>query len=173
MTIGGFEGNQIMQSTTSLTAIQAIQAILAPAVGMSAVGLLLLGLSNRYSNIVNRIRLMNDERRRFHRQLAEKGELSYTDNSRYMSIAKQTDELLLRSRLVRNAILSLQAAVALFVSTSVTIALSLFVSETIFSTASLLIFVIGMVGVFIGVLFAATEVHRSYKIILIEGKGED
>ena len=44
----------------TVTAIQAIQAILAPALGISAVGLLLLGLTNRYSNIVNRIRLLND-----------------------------------------------------------------------------------------------------------------
>ena len=36
--------------TPTFTAIQAIQAILAPALGISAVGLLLLGLLNRYSN---------------------------------------------------------------------------------------------------------------------------
>ena len=53
-----------------VTAIQAIQAILAPALGISAVGLLLLALMNRYSTIVNRIRLLNDEKRRFARHLA-------------------------------------------------------------------------------------------------------
>jgi hypothetical protein len=42
------------------TAIEAIQAILAPALGISAVGLLLLGLYNRYSNIINRIRSLNE-----------------------------------------------------------------------------------------------------------------
>ena len=54
-----------------ISAIQAIQAILAPALGISAVGLLLLGLSNRYSTIVNRIRLLADEKRRITRQLTD------------------------------------------------------------------------------------------------------
>jgi hypothetical protein len=161
-----------MQDTT-LTAIQAIQAILAPALGISAVGLLLLGLSNRYSTIVNRIRLLNDENRKYHRQLGEKGELSYTDNSRFMSITKQTQELLIRSRIVRNAILSMQSAVALFVLSSVTIALNLFINTDSFRTIPLIVFVVGMLSVFVGIIFAATEVYRSYKIVLLEVIGEE
>ena len=161
-----------MQETT-VTAIQAIQAILAPAVGISAVGLLLLGLSNRYSTIINRIRLLNDEKRKFLRQLGEKGELSYTDNVRHMSISKQTQQLLARSRLARNAILSMQSAVALFVLSSVTIALNLFISADSFRIVPLLVFVVGMLCVLIGILFAATEVHRSFKIVLIEVIAEE
>ena len=45
-------------------AVQAIQAILAPAIMVSACGLLLLGLLNRYTVIMARIRALNDERRR-------------------------------------------------------------------------------------------------------------
>jgi hypothetical protein len=161
-----------MQETT-VTAIQAIQAILTPAVGISAVGLLLLGLSNRYSTIINRIRLLNDEKRKFSRQLGKKGELSYTDNVRYMSITKQTQELLVRSRFVRNAILSMQSAIALFVLTSATIALNLFINSDSFQAVPLIIFVIGMLGVFVGILFAALEIHRSFKIVLIEIKAEE
>jgi len=157
----------------SVTAIQAIQAILAPAVGISAVGLLLLGLSNRYSAIINRIRLLNEEKRKFSRQLGEKGELAYTDNVRYMSILKQTQELLIRSRYVRNAILSHQVAIGLFVLTSVAIALNMFVSTTTLQVTPLIIFVAGMLGVFAGILFAAIEVYRSFKIILLEVKAED
>ncbi len=155
------------------TAIQAIQAILAPALGMSAVGLLLLGLSNRYSSIVNRIRLINDEKRRLHKQLTDKGDLGYTDQARYMSITKQTDELLIRSRFVRNAILSMEAAIGLFVLTSVCIALNLFFPSDTFSSVALSIFIIGMLCVFSGVMFAAAEIHRSYKIILIEVRAEE
>lgn len=158
---------------THVTAIQAIQAILAPALGISAVGLLLLSLSNRYSTIINRIRLLNDEKRRFSRQIGEKGDLGYPDNIRLMSISKQTAELLVRSRFVRNAILSLQVAIGMFVLSSVAIAIDLFVDSEAIRTIPLLIFIIGMVSVFIGIVFYAMEVYRSFKIILLEVKGED
>jgi Protein of unknown function (DUF2721) len=156
-----------------VTAIQAIQAILAPALGISAVGLLLLSLSNRYSTIINRIRLLNDERRKLSKFLAEKGELSYPDNVRFMSITHQREELLIRSRYVRNAILSMQSAVGMFVLSSVTIALNLFVSSNFLQVLPLLVFIIGMCSVFLGVVFYAMEVYRSFKIILLEVKTED
>ncbi|HUN66313.1 MAG TPA: DUF2721 domain-containing protein [Bacteroidota bacterium] len=158
---------------SSITAIQAIQAILAPALGISAVGLLLLGLTNRYSNMVTRIRLLNDEKRGLNRILGEKGELSYTDNTRYMSIVKQTDELLVRTGIIRNAILSLQTAIGLFVLSSTAIALNLFFSADILKAVPLMIFVLGMIMVFVGIFFSGREIHRSYKIILIEVHAEE
>ena len=161
-----------MQETT-VTAIQAIQAILAPAVGISAVGLLLLGLSNRYSTIINRIRLLNHEKRAFSKNLDEKGDLPYPDNVRFMSIVKQTEEFLVRTRLARNAILSMQAAVGLFVLTSVTIALNLFNSSEYLRAIPLFIFILGMISVLVGIIFAAAEVYRSYRIILLEVKAEE
>jgi hypothetical protein len=161
-----------MQETT-VTAIQAIQAILAPAVGISAVGLLLLGLSNRYSTIINRIRLLNHEKRAFSRHLGEKGELPYPDTVRFMSIVKQTEELLLRTRLARNAILSMQAAVGLFVLASVTIAFNLFSSSEFMRAIPLFVFIGGMISVLVGICFSALEVYRSYKIINLEVKAEE
>ena len=156
-----------------VTAIQAIQAILAPALGISAVGLLLLALMSRYSTIVNRIRLLNDEKRRFARHLAEKGDLSFTDNNRYMSIRKQTDELLFRSSLVRNAVLSMQTAVAMFVLSSIAIGLNLFATGEVFRILPLIVFIIGMSGILVGIVFAGIEVHRSFKIVLLEAKAEE
>jgi hypothetical protein len=153
--------------------VTAIQAILAPALGISAVGLLLLGLNSRYSAIVNRIRLLNEERRRLIRILAEDADLSYTDNTRYMSIANQTRELLLRSRLVRNAILSMQTSIALFVLCSTAIGVNLFVVIPFVRALPLVVFIVGMLAVFIGVLFAAREVHRSFKSILIEVRADE
>lgn len=157
----------------SISAIQAIQAILAPALGISAVGLLLLGLSTRYSTIVNRIRLLTDEKRRFARQIAEKGELPYPDSSRFMSIRNQTGELLIRHRLVRNAILAMQAAIGLFVLASVLICLNLFVANGWVEVLPLMAFIVGMIALLIGVIFAALEVYRSSKIILIEVHAEE
>lgn len=158
---------------THVTAIQAIEAILAPALGISAVGLLLLSLSNRYSTIINRIRLLNDERRKLSKLLGDKGELPYPENIRFMSIMHQREELLLRSRYVRNAILSMQSAVGMFVLSSVTIAINLFITTNFLQALPLLIFIVGMFSVFVGIVFYAMEVHRSFKIILMEVKAEE
>ena len=158
---------------TTLTALSAVQAILAPAIGISAVGLLLLGLNTRYSAIINRIRLLNDEKRRFTRQLSEQKDLSFIDNARLMSIGKQSERLLVRCRLVRNAILSMQTAIGLFVLTSVLIGVSLFAHADAFGVIPLVTFLLGLVIVFVGVIYSATEVYRSFAIVLIEMKAEE
>ena len=47
--------------------VQLIQGMLAPGLMISACGLLLLGMNNKYSLVVNRIRLLNEEKRKiFH-----------------------------------------------------------------------------------------------------------
>ena len=156
-----------------LNPLLAIQAMLAPALGISAVGLLLLGLNNRYSIIVNRIRLLNEERRKYLRHLQQHDHLEYADNIRFMSISSQSPELLIRSRLVRNAILAMQAAIALFVLTSVMIGVTLVIAADFMKVVPLVVFVCGMLCVLAGILFAGREVHRSYRIVLLEVKADD
>jgi hypothetical protein len=156
-----------------LNPLLAIQSMLAPALGISAVGLLLLGLNNRYSIIVNRIRLLNEERRKYLRQLQQHDHLEYADNIRFMSISNQSPELLIRSRLVRNAILSMQTAIALFVLTSVMIGVTLVVAADFMKLIPLGVFVCGMLSVLGGILFAGREIHRSYRIVLLEVKADD
>ncbi len=158
---------------TTITAIQAIQAILAPALGISAVGLLLLGLNNRYSLIISRIRQMNDEKRRFKQRLLEKTELSYMENSRFMSIRQQSEELFARSKIVRNAILSLQTSIGLFVLSSVAIGLSMVIEAEVFRLVPLFLFILGMIVVFIGIVYAALDVYRAYHIVLLEMRAEE
>lgn len=155
------------------TAIQVIQAMLAPAVGISAVGLLLLGLNNRYSAIINRMRLLNEEKRKYTRLLAEGKELAYTDNARFMSVTNQSRELLRRSRLARNAILSLQTAVALFVLASAAIGVNVFTTSAFILSLPLVLFVTGMFVVFLGVAFAGVEVYRSFRVVLVEARAEE
>jgi hypothetical protein len=156
-----------------VTAIQAIQALLAPALGISAVGLLLLSLNNRYSIIINRIRLLNEERRRYLRSIAEGKDLEYADNVRFMSISRQSRELLVRSRLVRNGILAILTAVLFFVLSSVLIGLNLFLTAPVMQALPLYTFITGMLSVFVGVIFAAREVARSYTIVLLEAKADE
>jgi hypothetical protein len=58
------------------------------------------------------------------------------------------------------------------VLTSVTVGVSLFISTDLAKTVPLVVFIIGMVSVLVGIIFAASEVHRSFKIILLEVKAE-
>lgn len=157
----------------SVTAIQAIQAILAPALGISAVGLLLLMLNARYSTIVNRIRLLNDEKRRYHRLITENVDLSYAENSRYISIRNQTEGLFMRSRLVRNAILLLHLGIALFIIASVMIGMNFFFPAQTLYGMTLLTFMAGLLCVLGGTINAGLEIHRSFEIVEIEVKAEE
>jgi hypothetical protein len=156
-----------------VTAIEAIQAMLAPAVGISAVGLLLLALMNRYSTLVNRIRLLNEEKRRFMKLLADQEELNYTDQTRYMSVVNQGKELLLRSTYLRNAILFMQSAIGLFVLTSALIGVNMFVTTEALRDAMLITFIIGMIGVLVGILYSAKDVTRSLRSVLLEIRADD
>ena len=156
-----------------ITGIQAIEAILAPALGISATALLLLSLQNRYSLIINRIRLLNEERRRYSHKLVEKSSLDYDENVRHISVLNQIQKMLERCRDVRNAILCIQGSILLFVFTSVLIAFNLFVSWSWLPYLPMLVFVSGMVMVLAGVLFSARDVLNSYRITEIEVKADE
>lgn len=158
---------------TLITGVEAIQAILAPALGISATALLLLSLQNRYSLVINRIRLLNEERRRYSLKLVEKSELNYNENIRYMSVMNQIQKMLARCRDVRNSILFIQGSILLFVLTSVFIAVNLYVSSKFLRSLPLLIFAAGMLFVLAGVLFSARDVLNSYKITEIEVKADE
>jgi hypothetical protein len=152
--------------------VLSIQAILAPALGISATALLLLGLSNRYSSLLNRIRILNSEKRKLIIELTEKGEFNYHDNVRYISVSKQIDILFLRCKLNRDSILCLQISIMIFVLTSVLIGFNLFIESKILDFVPIITFVIGMIFVFLGIAFSAKEVQKSYKMILIELKAD-
>lgn len=156
-----------------ITGIQAIEAILAPALGISATALLLLSLQNRYSSIINRIRLLNEERRRYQHKLVEKNELEYDENLRHINVLNQLQKMLGRCKDVRNAILFIQGSILLFVFTSVLIAFDLFVKWTWLPYLPMLVFVSGMVMVLVGILFSARDVFNSYRITEIEVKADE
>lgn len=155
-----------------LNVIQIIQLMLAPAVMINACGLLLLGINNKYSLVVNRIRLLNEEKRRLFLRAGEKP-LSTQDNVRLESIAKQIVNLVTRVRLVRNAVLCYTTGVALFVFTSLLIGISsfLFISEMNYFIITAFLF--GMLIVFMGVIFTGLETKKGYEIILFEVKTDE
>ena len=152
--------------------VQIIQLMLAPGLMISACGLLLLGMNNKYSLIVNRIRLLNEERRKALHKLDDK-EFSFQENIRFESITKQLERLTYRVGLVRNAVLSYTIAVALFVLTSLLIGVGYLFDITRMNSFITVLFLLGMVSVLVGVLFAAYETYKGYEIVKYEVESEE
>ena len=150
-------------------AIGTIQDILAPAVMITGVALLLLTFNARHSVLVNRIRLLDDEKRQINRRLASPGGLEKSEEARLNSIGNQLNLLLPRLAYVRNGMLCHMVAVLFFVVTSLLIGLGHLptLSEPT-QTAISITFTLGMFLVLIGVAFLALEIFVSYRVILVE-----
>ena len=145
-----------------VAAIQAIQGILAPAVMITGVALLLVTFSARHSSIVNRIRLLNNEKRSLEGTSDKKKKL------RRDSIHHQLDLLLPRLKYVRNGILCQMLAIMFFVLTSLLIGLGYTSpppSLTIMINGA---FIVGMLLVLVGVIYLALELFLSYRVIVVE-----
>ena len=144
--------------------VHLIQGMLAPGLMISACGLLLLGMNNKYSLVVNRIRLLNEEKRKvFHQE-----NIDENDSNRLSNIELQISHLIERISLVRNAVFSYSLAVALFIVSSVLIGLTINSSTSTFDWLIVAFFYAGMLAVFVGVVFAAIEVWKGYRIVKIE-----
>ena len=152
--------------------VQIIQLMLAPGLMISACGLLLLGMNNKYSLVVNRIRILNEERRRALHKLGE-NEFTLQENVRFESITKQLERLTYRVGLVRNAVLSYTIAVALFVLTSLLIGIGYLFEITRMNSFITVLFLLGMLSVLVGVLFAAYETYKGYAIVKYEVESDE
>ena len=149
--------------------VEVIQLMLAPGIMISACGLLLLGMNNKYSLVVNRIRLLNEERRKLFTRAGER-DFNYEENVRLESISLQLKRLSYRVKIVRNAVLCYSGAVALFVITSLLIGAGYFADTDKLNITVTIIFLMGMMSVLAGVLFAGYETKKGYDIINLEVK---
>ncbi|MFH0988998.1 MAG: DUF2721 domain-containing protein [bacterium] len=145
-----------------LSVIQLIQLILAPAVMINACGLLLLGTSNKYTAVLTRIRLLNEEKRKLFKKAAEK---SFEENLRFESLIQQIRNLMIRARLVRNAVICYSGAIALFILTSMLIGLSFFAPVVGFEYVVIATFLFGILIVFCGVIYALLDARRAFDVI--------
>ena len=144
--------------------VQLIQGMLAPGLMISACGLLLLGMNNKYSLVVNRIRLLNEEKRKIFHQV----KIEEIDSSRLSNIELQISHLISRISLVRNAVFGYSLAVALFIVSSVLIGVTINKNSPGFDWLIVAFFYAGMFAVFVGIVFAAIEVWKGYRIVKIE-----
>ncbi len=144
--------------------VHLIQGMLAPGLMISACGLLLLGMNNKYSLVVNRIRLLTEEKRSIFHQ----DSIDEKDSNRLSNIELQISHLIERISLVRNAVFSYSLAVAFFIVSSVLIGISMNSNTVTFDWLIVAFFYAGMLTVFIGIVFAAIEVWKGYRIVKIE-----
>ena len=151
----------------SVSVVNIIQAMLAPGLMISACGLLILGMNNKYSMVVNRIRLLSEERRRI-TVLSEKIANGGPAGSRRESIGEQLKKSRVRLKLVRNAVFCYSLSVAFFIFSSLFIGLRLLVASQLVEGLILIFFTVGVITVLCGVAFAAREVWHGYRIIEIE-----
>ena len=152
-----------------ISIVEVIQLMLAPSLMISACGLLLLAMNNKYSLVVNRIRLLGEEKRRFISKVSGK-DFDYEETIRLESISIQIKKLAFRARLVRDAVLSYTIAVALFVITSLLIGFKFIFDLERLGSMITALFLIGMISVLIGVIFAAYETIKGYEIVQLEVK---
>jgi len=143
--------------------VEIIQAMLAPGLMISACGLFLLGMNNKYSLLVNRIRLLNEEKRKLGCN-EKKGE----EEKRLKSIIIQIKKLIFRLKLVRNAVFSYSAGVACFIVASLLIGFKYLTQSGNAASMAMIFFLLGIVSVLIGISFAAMEVYKGFKIVEIE-----
>jgi hypothetical protein len=151
----------------NLSVIQAIQLILAPGVMISACGLLLLGINNKFTSVLNRIRALTEEKRKIILNAANRNFLS-AEMQRVESITRQVTGLLERAKLIRNSIFCYLCAVGLFVGTSLMIGADYFVPLLELRYLILGLFLSGMIVVFVGVVFGVRDTMKGFSIVQFE-----
>ena len=143
------------------TIIEIIKGMLAPGIMISACGLLLLGMNNKYSLVVNRIRTLNNELR-----LSEN-----IEKERRKSILQQLPLLIERMRMIRNAVWLYTIGIAMFIFSIFSIGFYLLYSNLLITQIlSISIFMIALISVLIGIFYAAREVRLGFNILRIETK---
>lgn len=148
-----------------MVTVSVIQTMLAPAVMISACGLLLLSMNNKYSLIIDRMRAFAAEKR-IASEKEKNGE--NVNRSRIENVNRQLHELRVRVGFVRNAVIGYSSAVGCFILTSFGIGIQHWFPSPAVTISSLLFFLAGMLAILVGALFAAYDAWIGYRVIMIE-----
>jgi hypothetical protein len=147
--------------------VSVIQAMLAPGIMISACGLLLLGMNNKYSIVIGRIRSLNDEKRKLITP-PKQGKLNEIEENRLNNINMQIDLFASRIVLVQKAVTSYYIGISLFILSSLIIGLNFLILKQFIQVLALIAFLAGMLSVVTGVIFANKEVKKGLEIVNIE-----
>jgi len=146
-----------MASSSLNLAIESINAAMTPALLFTASSLLLAGLQNKYSTLIQAVRTLNDGR----------PTLAGWERSRSESLAEQIPHLLARAKLVRNAVFMLYLGTLLFLLSSFVIGLA-HLGWAPMGTLVIALFGFGLAGLMVGVSFALAEARLSYRVVRME-----
>ena len=155
-----------------MNVVEIIQIMLVPGLMVSGCGLLLLSQNNKYSNVINRVRFLDDEKRKLQHQLEEE-KLSEIFIKRMNSIKMQIEMLAKRVQYVRNTVLAYTVAVGFFILTCLSVGLQVALPAHDLSKLILIVFLAGMACILIGVVFGVMEAAIGFKIIKIEMNNDD
>jgi hypothetical protein len=144
-------------------AARVINGILAPSLMISACGLLVLALQGRYSHLIDRIRLLNEERR-----ILRKEETAHETEERLVNIRSQMVLLLNRALFVRNSMFALYTAIVCFVASSISMAVRLVFGLGPGPGLWLALFMLGMVAVLVGAAYALKDVASAFSVAELE-----
>jgi uncharacterized protein DUF2721 len=137
---------------------QLIVQMVSPAVMISACGLMLLTLGNKYARVVDRLRAIGAE----YRGLEKLGtSVTPVDARRKQILQAHFPDIFRRGQLLRNAVLFFYAAIMFFVACSFTIPLGM-------PGLPLVLFCVGMGSVLVGTIFAWRETLLSFRLIRLE-----
>lgn len=152
--------------------IRTISLILAPVVMITSCTLFLNGLLARYESVSVRMRAMHRERLELLQGVGN-GTSSAASKvgfsiQRIEEIEVQLPLILRRHKLIRNAILSVNAAILIFVSSMLIIALSALTNSTFIANIALLAFLVGTGALLSGVIITTLELYRSQREVAYE-----
>ncbi len=145
--------------------IALIQAVLSPILLISAVGLLLLTLQNRYGRVIDRLRSFGEE-------IATLKQRMRYPRAREVSIKRQLGNLLKRGKLLRDAILFLYLGILCVILSSILIFVSNGFGAPI-ANITILAFSTALIFVLVGALFAIREMIMSYQAVTTQLVIED
>jgi hypothetical protein len=143
--------------------IQEIQSVVAPAVMVSSAALLLLGFQAKHSNLANRFRALNHEKR----LLASKATRDQHETGRLQSLQQQVDHLMRRATYVQRAIVCAYSAIGCFTGSSVLIFVSAHVPAWL-GCGVIAIFMSGLACLMSSVVLMIRETQLFHKILTLE-----
>jgi Protein of unknown function (DUF2721) len=152
--------------------VRTISLILAPVVMITSCVLLLNGLLTRYEIISARMRAMHRERLDLLQVIGYKtsdGEPTLGFSmQRVQEIETQLPPLLYRHKLIRNAILAVNVAILIFISSMFIIALAVITNTPLTAGTALLAFLIGTGALLVGIVITTLELYRSQREVAYE-----
>lgn len=142
--------------------INIIQILLTPVLMISACGLLLLTMQNRYGRLNDRLRELSRER-------MDISEESNPSKSKYRTaIDRQIPDLLKRNKILRDALVSTFSSVLCFILVIFFIALVIFNMTRLSPLFPLLVFFVGQFFLLLGIICMVREAFISHRAVTYE-----